>query len=193
MLIGKKYSSLFLIVLISGLFVLSSCNHDRNHPGWAYMPDMYYSEPSEAYSENEVFRDSMTNQLPVKGTIARGHMPYPYKQKSYPDQILAGKELMNPFSADQEVLTRGKKQYEIFCAACHGLAGDGNGHLYTSKLFPAKPTSLIEKYVQSKPDGEIYHIITVGSLSGLMGPHGSQIKPDDRWKIIHYIRTELVK
>ncbi len=193
MKIRNKYSSLLLIALISGLFMLSSCNHDRNHPGWAYMPDMYYSEATDAYSENPIFRDSMANQLPVPGTISRGHMPYPYKQKSYTDQILAGQEMTNPFVVNQEVLSRGKKQYEIFCSSCHGLAGDGNGHLYTSKLYPMKPTSLIETYVQSKADGELYHIITVGSLSGLMGAHGSQIKPDDRWKIIHYVRTELVK
>ena len=65
----------------------------------------------------------------------------------------------------------------------------GDGHLYTSKLFPAKPTSLVEAYVQNKPDGEIYYVITAGSISGLMGPHGSQIQPDDRWKIINYLRS----
>ena len=193
MRIKNKYSTLLLIVIISGLFSLTSCNHDRNHPGWAYMPDMYYSEATDAYSENAVFRDSVANQLPVTGTIARGHMPYPYRQKNYPDQILAGKELMNPIPVNEETLNRGKKQYEIYCESCHGVAGDGNGHLYTSKLYPMKPTTLIEKYVQSKPDGEIYHVITMGSLSGLMGAHGSQIKPEDRWKIINYVRTELVK
>jgi mono/diheme cytochrome c family protein len=178
---------------MTGLFNTTSCNHDRNHPGHAYMPDMYYSEASEAYSTNTVFRDSMSNQLPVPGTIARGHTPYPYKQKSYPDQILAGKELKNPIEVNKETLARGKEQYRIFCSSCHGDLGDGNGHLYTSKLFPMKPTSLIEDYVQSKADGEIFHIITLGSLSGLMGAHGSQIKKDDRWKIINYIRTELVQ
>jgi hypothetical protein len=71
---------------------------------------------------------------------------------------------------------------------CHGEKGKGDGHLYTSGLFTAKPTSLIEAYVQNKPDGEIYYVITKGSISGLMGPHGYMITPDDRWKIIHYLR-----
>ncbi len=60
--------------------------------------------------------------------------------------------------------------------------------LFTSGLFPAKPTSLVEPYVQSKPDGEIFYVITYGSISGLMGPHGAQIQPDDRWSIISYVR-----
>jgi hypothetical protein len=36
-------------------------------------------------------------------------------------------------------------------------------------------------------DGEIYHTITLGIRS--MGAHGSQIGPDDRWKLVLYIRT----
>lgn len=186
----KKYRYPLFILLIAGLW---SCDHDRNHPGRAYMPDMYYSEAADSYSENEVFRDSITNQMPVPGSIARGKTPYPYNPKSFDDQVLAGKELKNPVEINDPNLARGKKQFEIYCANCHGYAGDGNGHLYTSKLFPMKPTSLIEDYVKNKPDGEIYHVITMGSVSGIMGAHGSQIKPEDRWKIINYIRTELVK
>lgn len=71
---------------------------------------------------------------------------------------------------------------------CHGERGDGKGYLFTSKRFSAQPTSLIGDLVKNKPDGEIYHVITLGTLSGLMGAHGSQISPEDRWKIVHYVR-----
>lgn len=182
-----------LFWLVTGIVFFTSCNHQPNHPGWAYMPDMYYSEPADAYSQNKIFRDSITNQLPATGSIAQKFIPYPYKQKSFEDQILAGKELANPIPVNEKILSRGKIQYEIYCSNCHGYDGDGNGYLYTSKLFTAKPTSLIQNHLQNKPDGEIYHIITMGSLSGLMGAHGSQIKAEDRWKIIHYIRNKLVK
>lgn len=182
-----------LITLLVIVIGLSACNHDRNHPGHAYMPDMYYAESSNAYSENAVFKDSVTNQLPPKGTIARNHIPYPYQPKNYFDQIKAGEELLNPIAMNETSLEEGKLQYEIFCANCHGVNGDGNGHLYTSKKYPMKPTTLIESYVQNKKDGELFHIITVGSLSGLMGAHGSQINADNRWKIINYIREELAK
>jgi hypothetical protein len=40
-------------------------------------------------------------------------------------------------------------------------------------------------------DGEIYHSITLGY--GSMGPHGSLVRPDDRWKVINYIRMVLQK
>ena len=193
MKIRNKYTSLFFSVLMLALMGLSSCNHDPNHPGWAYMPDMYYAEPSEAYSASTVFQDSMSNQLPVAGTIPRNHLPYPFKERTPENQTKAGEELVNPIEANEKNLARGKVKYDIYCSSCHGEKGDGMGHLFTSKLFPAKPTSLIDAYVQDKPDGELFHVITVGSLSGLMGSHGSQVKSDDRWRIIHYLRSELAK
>jgi len=184
-----KQTFLLLILVLA----LSSCNKDKDHPGYAYMPDMYYSEAYNANSDNPVLRDSMTNQMPAPGSIARGYMPYPYQPKSFDDQVAAGNELVNPIQVDSASLAVGKAQYKVFCLNCHGEAGDGNGYLYTSKLFIAKPTSLIEPYLLDKKDGEIFHIITVGSLSGLMAPHGSQIKAENRWKIINYIRNDLAK
>jgi len=178
-----------VIPLAAVMFMLVSCNHDRNQPGYAYMPDMYYSEPYDAYTANPLFRDSLTMQTPVKGTIARGHQPaYMYKAKSFEDQVRAGVELINPIPVTAETIAKGKEQYGIFCISCHGEKGDGKGFLYTSQRFSAQPTSLIGDLVKNKPDGEIYHVITLGTLSGLMGPHGSQVKPENRWKIIHYVR-----
>jgi mono/diheme cytochrome c family protein len=171
------------------VLLLGACSHDRNHPGYAYMPDMYYSEPYDAYSENPVFADSITMQAPPEGSIPVGYTPYPYKAKSFDDQVRAGQELVNPVEANDESLATGKEQYMIYCSLCHGVLGKGDGHLYTSKKFPVKPTTLVEDYVQLKPDGELYHIITMGSISGLMGAHGAQISPENRWKIINYVRT----
>ncbi len=185
----RRYLKFPVILFAALLLMLVSCNHDRNHPGYAYMPDMYYSEAYDAYTENPLFRDSLTMQTPPKGTIARGHEPaYRFKAKSYEDQVKAGQVLVNPVSLTQETLAEGKAQYDIFCISCHGEKGDGKGFLFTSKRFTAQPTSLIGDLVKNKPDGEIYHVITLGSLSGLMGAHGSQISPENRWKIIHYVR-----
>lgn len=191
---GKKHEKMKILNKITLLALLSllisSCNKDKNHPGYIYFPDMHYAVSYETYSENPVFAEGKTNRLPAEGTIFRGGPePYPYKAKSFEDQQRAGLELTNPVALDEQVLAKGKEQYEIFCKVCHGVAGKGDGHLYTSGLFVAKPTSLVEDYVKNKPDGEIYHVITKGSLSGLMGAHAGQILPENRWKIIHYVRS----
>jgi hypothetical protein len=49
-----------------------------------------------------------------------------------------------------------------------------------------KPLSLAGDNSLKLRDGEIYHTITLGIRS--MGAHGSQIRPDDRWMLIMYIR-----
>jgi mono/diheme cytochrome c family protein len=176
------------VILALLTVTIFSCKHDRNQPGYAYMPDMYYSVPYDPYTENPVFTSGLTMQPPVNGTIARGYMPYPYKPKSFDDQKRAGEELINPVASTPESLARGKAEFEIYCSICHGAAGRGDGHLYISGKFGAKPTALTDTLVQNKKDGEIYHVITVGSLSGLMGAHGAQIAPADRWAIINYVR-----
>ena len=187
-----KYIRLSALLLIP--LMLMACNRSKNNPGYDYMGahDMYYTKFYKAYTPNPVFRDSMTNQLPVEGTVARGEMPFPYPGASIAEraanQAKAGIEVMNPLEVNEDVLANGKAHYDIFCISCHGKSGKGDGYLFASGLFPAKPTSLVEPYVLSKPDGEIFYVITYGSISGLMGPHGTQIQPEDRWSIISYVR-----
>lgn len=183
-----------LLILLLSIVILASCNKDKNNPGYDYMGvhDMYYTKFYKGFSPNPILKDSMTNQWPVEGTIPRGKMPFPFPGSTVPEraanQMRAGLELTNPIEVTDEALAEGQAHYQIFCVDCHGENGKGDGFLYTSGLFPAKPTSLVEAFVQNKPDGEIYYVITKGSISGLMGPYGIMITPDDRWKIIHYLR-----
>lgn len=182
-----KMNRIIPILMMLIVMATMGCKRDNNSTGYAYFPDMAYSHAYETYSSSPNYSDSVTMMLPVKGTVPRGMVPYQY-EKTFDDQQRAGLELVNPIEPGKESLQRGKEQYAIYCAMCHGEQGKGDGNLYTSKLFPVQPTSLVGDYVQNKPDGEIYHVITLGSLSGLMGAHGSLIRPDDRWKIIAYVK-----
>lgn len=177
--------------LLSSFFVLlslSSCNHGHNHPGYAYFPDMAYSRAYETYTENPNFEDGVTLRTPVEGTVPRGFTPFPY-EKTDVDMIRAGKELKNPLSFTDENLGRGKMIFERYCLQCHGKSGNGKGHLYTSGRYPYPPASLITEKMQKKPDGEIFHQITLGW--GIMGSQGLLLRQEDRWKVILYIRKEL--
>lgn len=175
-----KIAFLFLISVL-----LASCNRDRNNPGWDYFPDMFYSTAYESFTKNPNFADSMTMRVPVAGTVPRGFTPFEYTLDPE-SRIKAGKDLVNPFLSDSDLLLRGKAVYATFCIGCHGISGKGDGHLFTSKLYPLKPRSLVADNAVKLHDGEIFHSITLGF--GSMGAHGSQIRPEDRWKVILYIR-----
>lgn len=171
------------IVLIT--VILSGCNRDRNTTGWDYFPDMFYSTAYETFSENPNFANGMTMRLPVPGTVPRGFIPFNYTIDAA-SRVKAGKDLVNPFLPDSGLIARGKEVYTTFCIGCHGMKGEGDGNLYTSRLYPVKPRSLMAESAFKLRDGEIYHTITLGF--GSMGAHGSQIIPDDRWKLVLYIR-----
>lgn len=79
----------------------------------------------------------------------------------------------------------------MYCLNCHGISGDGQGNLYTSKKYPYPPANLLSDKIVGNPEGEIYHVISVGW--GIMGEHGTMIQPDDRWKIVLYIENQLHK
>jgi hypothetical protein len=179
---GNNYKTFFLLLLSVVIF---SCNRDRNNPGWDYFPDMFYSTAYETYSKNPNFADSMTMRVPPTGTIPRGFTSFEYTIDPE-SRIKAGKELLNPFQPDTESLLRGHRVYSTFCLMCHGINGAGDGYLFTSGLYPLKPRSLISDEAIDLKDGEIYHSITLGF--GGMGAHGSQIRPDDRWKLVLFIR-----
>jgi mono/diheme cytochrome c family protein len=181
-----KALSAFIIVLIA-----FSCDRDKNNPGYDYFPDMAYSKAYETNAPNPNFGNNSTMREPVAGTISREMTVFPY-QKTDEDRLRAGKELVNPYKiANDTLLMRGQVLFETFCMVCHGEKGDGKGHLYTSGKYTYPPASLVNDKVKSLPDGAIYHTITLGI--GIMGAHGSQISPDDRWKIVAYIRNTLQK
>ncbi|MBC8316224.1 MAG: c-type cytochrome [Bacteroidales bacterium] len=148
------------------------------------------SEAYEYYSSNPNFADGKTAQPPVAGTIPRGAIPYQYPRTDA-GQKQAGAELKNPLSVSNEDLEMAKEIFEINCAMCHGETGKGDGRLVTSGKFATEVTPLVDEFVQNKPDGEIFHVITMGSVSGFMGSHSAQIKPDDRWRIVCYIKNKL--
>ena len=83
-------------------------------------------------------------------------------------------------------MVRGKTVYSTFCAGCHGDKGAGDGPLFTGGLYPLKPRILTGNAADNLKDGEIFHTITLGF--GSMGAHGSQIRTEDRWKVVLYIR-----
>ncbi len=180
----QKYIGLFILALL----FFSSCDYNRRTTGWEYFDDMVHSSAYESYTANPNFSDGKTMQPPVEGTIPRGMVPYPF-EKTDEDRALAAQTLVNEFEPTPENLERGKRMYGIYCMQCHGEKGNGQGSLYVNKKYTYPPASLLSDKMRANPEADIYHVISVGF--GVMGEHGSMIKPADRWKIAMYIKNEL--
>lgn len=82
-------------------------------------------------------------------------------------------------------LQRGRQEFDIFCAPCHGPAGDGNGYI-ALRGFPHPPSYHTQQLLQA-PDSLFYDVISNGY--GIMYPYRDRLTPADRWNVVAYIRA----
>ncbi|WP_337041552.1 cytochrome c [Emticicia sp. 17c] len=177
--------------------VLSSC-HDNNSTGWEFAPNMYNSrayEPLTQWRENKVNPDGKNMRTPVAGTIPRSNYHTSFLQDdstvvndlmiyNLPKDSIAVAEvtLKNPIPWSDAVEEEGKVLYERNCQHCHGEKGAGDGPV--GKVYKGVPNYATDAY-KNMNDGHIFHVITYGK--GRMWPHASQVNPEERWKIVHYV------
>ncbi|MEK7382390.1 MAG: cytochrome c, partial [Elusimicrobiota bacterium] len=120
----------------------------------------------------------------VKGAVARGALPFPYKATPE-DAARAGRELANPLKSTPENLERGAQVYGAYCFPCHGPGGNGDGPV-TKRGVPAPP-SLFGDKARTMADGKMYHIVSLGQ--GNMAAYAAQIERDDRWRAVLHVRA----
>ena len=82
-------------------------------------------------------------------------------------------------------LDRGQERFNIYCSVCHGYLGDGSGMIV--KRGFRKPPSFHDERLRNAPIGYFFDVETNGF--GAMPDYASQVPPEDRWRIIAYIRA----
>ncbi|MCC7540240.1 MAG: cytochrome c [Deltaproteobacteria bacterium] len=174
-------SALLLLPLLVGSASVG-CRGGADRPGIAVMPEMFHSVPYDAHDPNGVLPRGQTLQPAPLGTVSRGFSPTHYAPG--PEEALrAGRELTNPLPANAMVVRAGARLFASNCAVCHGPQGAGDGPIVPP--FP-NPPALSANHAKQLPDGQVFHIITHGQ--GIMPPHGRQITPEDRWRIVLFVR-----
>jgi mono/diheme cytochrome c family protein len=168
-------------LLVLCAVVLWGCDAEGNRKGVVVLPGMHDSVPYDAYDPHPVI--GQTLRSPPDGTVPYGARRHHYGVGAK-EAARAGRELTNPIAVDDDALARGKQSYDTFCAVCHGSGGDGDGPIIGR--FP-NPPSLQAPRAKGLPDGHLFHVITYGQ--GIMVPYAVQVPDDDRWRIIHHIRT----
>ncbi len=95
---------------------------------------------------------------------------------------------------ENEHIAKGHKNFNRYCSACHGNAGDGNG--YNAVNLDPAPRDLTdsqEEYMGKLSNDEVYEVLDVGGygvdLAGTMPVWGTLFSEEDLWSIVAYIRT----
>ena len=191
-----------LLFAVCCLLFTSACRRD--------MQDQPKMKP---FRSSPFFRDGLSTRAPIDGTVARGFLktdtefftgkkagrtgtsaqappgPQPAAAgtaapltgaAAYPDDV----ELF-PIPVTKETVARGKERYEIFCSACHGLTGNGDGMIVRRGFRRA--ASFNDDRLRQAPVGHFFDAISNGW--GAMPSYAPQIPTQDRWAIIAYIRA----
>ncbi|HEY1615513.1 MAG TPA: cytochrome c [Rhizomicrobium sp.] len=93
--------------------------------------------------------------------------------------------LRNPPTVSLALLQRGRERYNIYCSACHGLTGGGDG-IVVARGFP-KPKPFDDPAILKSPAKHLVDVI--GNGYGVMYSFSDRVDPKDRWAIAVYIRA----
>lgn len=202
-----------LISMAGGVF-LAGCKAGGDNPGREYAANMYHSvayEPltqvtdesagtwvnslsngrGEYFNSNKYNPNMMNMREPAPNTVKRNKQGWlPYRTLILEE----GAAVKNPLDSTAAIIADGKALYTVYCNHCHGPKGMGDGKVASGVTVDGVEKGLLggvanlkgEAYI-NLTEGHIFHVITMGK--GLMQPHGSQVSPEDRWKIAKYVKT----
>ena len=172
--------SLYKIVAVVGLSFMATSCFDKAKPNYQFFPNMYEAVSYETYSEHNVFKGGVEAQVPAKGSIKRGFVPYeiPNTPEGYALAKATLKSPLDPTTINQD---KAKDLYTVYCAICHGEKGDGKGNLVVKEKFLGVPNYKDREIT----DGSIFHVITYGLNS--LGSHANQLSQEERWMVADYV------
>lgn len=186
------YSGIFLaaLALLPLAWLYRAQAMSSRSPRIHVVPDMDSQSYHRSQSASEFFADGRAMRRPVEDTVARGEL-------RDDDALFLGKQgdawvTFVPGGVDAEVMDRGRERYQIFCSACHGGSGSGDGMVArrAAKLAEGTwtpPSDLTAAATAARPNGELFEIVSNGIRK--MPAYDAQIPVTDRWAIVAYVRA----
>jgi mono/diheme cytochrome c family protein len=139
-------------------------------------------DPWESPADTIPPRANPQASVPTVGTAAPG---FEYNRLPMPQSIVAMAAIPNPVPADSASVARGRIEFQINCAVCHGPLGMANGSA-TKYGMAGIAIGAGSNAANNLSDGYIFGMIRNGR--GLMPPY-NRIEESDRWDIVNYLRS----
>ena len=182
---------ILLVLVLGGVLILMVAGRRGDlsrRPPIELFPDMDRQPKLRPQTGNDFFKDGLSSQLPVAGTIARGsaYQDTPENTGKTPGSTNWVQTIPLPVTA--QFMARGQERYNISCSPCHGAAGDGKG--ITTKFGMTVIADLHDvatRKVPQQSDGELFNTISHGK--GLMQGYAANVSREDRWAIVAYVRA----
>ena len=136
----------------------------------------------KAYQASAQFADGLAMRHPPAGTV-----PYRSARDPVVETGLApdGKPVReSPLEVTAATLARGRQRFDILCATCHGVLGDGESQVALNMSL-RKPPSL--HAYRDVGDGYLFRVLSNGF--GLMPSYANALTVEDRWAVVAYVRA----
>lgn len=175
------------IIGLGTALILAGCFRGvpSDKPAIHLNPNMDNQPKFKSQSANSFFVDGASMRLPVAGTVAKGRLQEDDRFWRGIDPMSGKPCATSPVNVTETSLKRGRERFNIYCAVCHGQAGDGQGIIMKKGYVPA-PT-FHSDLIRGYPDGQVFRIISDGVRN--MPAYKAQIPVEDRWLIVNYLRA----
>jgi mono/diheme cytochrome c family protein len=189
---------IYAFAIVATVSILGFRGATSTKPPLEVFPDMDRQARYKPQAENAFFADGRNDRPIPVGTVARGdyfNWPEVFSE-DFVDERLGdtafhqGKNADGsfvqtlPIEVTYELIEQGRERYDIFCSACHGAAGDGNG---VTQPYGVLAATYHDDRLRGESDGYIYDVIMNGK--GLMLPMRDRISPEEGWAIVLYVRA----
>ncbi len=185
-----RYIFLVFALTVVTVVVIAGFRGSRSRQPTLYIfPDMERQPKLRPQTTDRFFGDGLSSQAPMPGTVAReaDYEDTPYNTGKAPASTNWVEILPVPVTA--ELLARGQERFTIYCAVCHGAAGNGQGIASKPLYGMIGVANYHDARLVKMPDGQIFNTITYGSPAQLLLSYGAQVSIPDRWAIVAYVRA----
>jgi len=194
----RIFLAIYVFAIIATVSIFGFRGSTSTKPPLEVFPDMDRQARYKPQAGNAFFSDGRNDRPVPAGTVARGNYSQQvevfsadFNDSALGDTVLnQGKDADGrfvqtlPLEVSHALMAEGQSKYTIFCAVCHGAAGDGNG---VTKPYGVLATSYHDERLRNVEDGYLFDVITNGK--GQMLPLNDRISPEERWAIVLYVRA----
>ncbi len=148
-------------------------------PAW---DPMQRQQKYKAYQQSEFHADGLAMRPPPAGTVPYGPPADPALATG---RGADGRPVaLAPVAPTPELLATGRKRFDIHCAVCHGLLGDGQSQVALNMSLRKPPDLHLYRDV---PDGYLFQVVSEGF--GLMPSYAAELSAEERWAVVAYVRA----
>ncbi len=223
---NTQHTTLALLALASLALAIPGCRGDReDQPPRQFFPDLDDQQKWNPQTGSEMFADGRTMRPVVPNTVAWGRSVATGEEawgghwKTMRSDFLKSDDVFytgidgknadgtprfvrtipKSMPIDAATLQRGQERFNIYCTACHGYTGDGQGMVAKAGYAPTVPSYFEATFSDPNNvrslDGWIFHTIRNGKPDAAnaailtMPAYGHALNERDAWAVVAYVKA----